>query len=172
VKSIALLSAYLLGVSTGQAACAIPTPAFRVEVEMTWVAYYAHLYAVAPEFVAAIIDAESSWCPYAVSPKGAAGLMQLTPATASAFGVTNRFRAEDNIRGGVAYLGYLIGRFGGELRLVAAAYYAGEKRVGVRGLEMADEDVYRYVSRVERFYRKRRLAATADRRSSAGGKLP
>jgi len=51
------------------------------------------------------------------------------PPTAFTFGVTNRFRIEENIRGGVAYLAYLMRRFEGELRLVAAAYYAGEKRI-------------------------------------------
>ena len=111
------------------------------------------------EFVQAIIDVESAWQPYVVSAKGAAGLMQLMPPTAATFGVTNRFRIEENIRGGVAYLAYLIRLFEGELRLVAAAYYAGEKRIKKHGLACADADIYRYVFQVQRFYRKRQMVA-------------
>jgi hypothetical protein len=63
--------------------------------------------------------------------------MQLTSPAAFAFGVTNRFLIEENIRGGVAYLAYLIRQFVGELRLVAAAYYAGETRIQKQGLRCA-----------------------------------
>jgi len=73
--------------------------------------------------------------------------------------VTNRFRIDENIRGGVAYLAHLMRLFNGELRLVAAAYYAGEARIRKLGLDCADPDICRYVATVERFYRKRRLAA-------------
>jgi soluble lytic murein transglycosylase-like protein len=111
------------------------------------------------EFVQAIIDVESAWQPNVVSPKGAAGLMQLMPPTAAIFGVTNRFRVEENIRGGVAYLAYLIRLFEGELRLVAAAYYAGEKPIKKRGLAYADPAVYLYVSQVQRLYRNRQMVA-------------
>ncbi|MGH9631401.1 MAG: lytic transglycosylase domain-containing protein, partial [Bryobacteraceae bacterium] len=54
-------------------------------------------------------------------------LMQLMPATAVMFGVHNRFRIEENIQGGVAYLSWLQRRFHGDLRLVTAAYFAGER---------------------------------------------
>ena len=66
-----------------------------------------HVSACPPELVHAIIEVESAWHPRAVSNKGAAGLMQLMPATAVTFGVTNRFEIEQNIRGGVAYLARL-----------------------------------------------------------------
>ena len=121
--------------------------------------YYAHVYSVPPEFVKAIIDVESAWQPDAISTKGAVGIMQLTVPAAFTFGVTNRFRIDENIRGGVAYLSRLMRLFDGELRLVAAAYYAGESRIRKTGLNCADPDIYRYVAAVERFYRKRRLAA-------------
>jgi soluble lytic murein transglycosylase-like protein len=85
--------------------------------------------------------------------------MQLTVQTAFTFGVTNRFRIEENIRGGVAYLAYLMRQFAGELRLVAAAYYAGEKRIKKDGLECVDADIFRYVSQVQHSYRKRQVAA-------------
>jgi Transglycosylase SLT domain len=108
------------------------------------------------ELVAAIIDVESGWQPNVVSAKGAVGLMQLMPATAYQFGVHNRFRIEENLQGGVAYLARLMRRFGGDLRLVAAAYYAGEKRIATLGLECGDPDVYRYVAAVEREYQLHR----------------
>jgi soluble lytic murein transglycosylase-like protein len=106
------------------------------------------------EFVAAIIDVESAWKPYVVSDAGAAGLMQLMPAAAYHFGVRNRFRIEENIQGGVAYLAFLMQEFR-DLRLVAAAYYAGERRIAKVGLKCADPDVTRYVSAVQRAYRNR-----------------
>jgi soluble lytic murein transglycosylase-like protein len=116
--------------------------------------YYAFRYSMPFEFVAAIIDVESAWQPYAVSDKGAVGLMQLMPAAAYRFGVRNRFRIEENIQGGVAYLAFLIQEFR-DLRLVAAAYYAGESRIARVGLKCADPDVTRYVSAVQRAYRNR-----------------
>jgi len=115
---------------------------------------YASQYGVPFEFVAAIIDVESGWQPYVVSDRGAAGLMQLMPATAYRFGVRNRFRIEENIQGGVANLAFLMQEFR-DLRLVAAAYYAGERRIAKVGLKCADPGVYRYVSAVQRAYRSR-----------------
>jgi soluble lytic murein transglycosylase-like protein len=76
---------------------------------MGWADYYAAAYRVPPELVHAIIEVESAWQSHAISTKGAAGLMQLMPATAVTFGVTNRFEVKQNIRGGVAYLAYSTG---------------------------------------------------------------
>jgi len=99
---------------------AIPTTTAEFDIEMCWADYYAQAYGVPLEFVQAVIDVESAWHPYAISAKGAAGLMQLMPPTAFTFGVTNRFLIPENIRGGVAYLAYLMRRFEGELRLGVA----------------------------------------------------
>src|SRR5690242_20629397 len=74
------------------------------EVAERWVVYYARSYRVPVELVQAIIDEESGWNPFAVSSKGAAGIMQLMPGTAIRFGVHNLFRMDENIHGGVAYL--------------------------------------------------------------------
>ena len=90
-------------------------------------------YHVPVELVAAIIDEESGWNPYAVSNKGAAGIMQLMPATAVRFGVRNRFLVQENIRGGVAYLAWLKQKFNGDLRLITAAYYVGEYAISSQG---------------------------------------
>jgi soluble lytic murein transglycosylase-like protein len=107
--------------------------------------------------VAAIIDEESGWNPDAVSDKGAAGIMQLMPATAVRFGVRNRFLVQENIRGGVAYLAWLTQKFNGDLRLITAAYYVGEYTIASRGLDYSSPDVQIYVKRVAQRYRLRRV---------------
>jgi soluble lytic murein transglycosylase-like protein len=128
-----------------------------------WVRYYAEIYQLPSEFVEAIIDQESAWNPYAISSKGAAGLMQLMPNTAARFGVRNRFRVEQNIQGGVAYLAWLQRRFHADLRLVTAAYYAGETPIDRCGLAYKNPDVYTYVSRVAERYRARRAGNNRQR---------
>ena len=126
-------------------------------VAMQWADYYSAVYRVPPELIHAIIDVESAWQPRAVSNKGAAGLMQLMPATAVNFGVTNRFEIEQNIRGGVAYLASLLRLFNGDLRLVTAAYVAGEGRILPVGLRYSNAEVFAYVSKVARLYREKRF---------------
>src|SRR5215469_12024235 len=123
-----------------------------------WVAYYARVYHVPVELVEAIIEVESGWEPYAISPKGAVGLMQLMPETAYKFRVHNRYLVEENIRGGVAYLSRLIGLFHGDLRLAVASYYAGERRIMPEKLAYSSPKVYEYVERVAALYRAKRLA--------------
>jgi len=124
--------------------------------------YYARVYGVPVELVDAVIEVESDWQPYAVSPKGAVGLMQLMPATAVRLGVWNRFRIEENVRAGVEYLALLMRLFGGNLRLVAAAYYTGERPILAHGLEYSSRDVYSYVSRVARVYRAAKAQQEAE----------
>jgi soluble lytic murein transglycosylase-like protein len=151
-----LVSVLFIQAAAAQPACPTTPPSKMPDAALCWAEYYAGVFGVPTAFVQAIIDVESAWQPYVVSSKGAAGLMQLTAPTALTFGVTNRFRIDENIRGGVAYIAYLVRQFDGELRLVAAAYYAGEKRVKKSGLQYANADVCRYVARVQRFYRNRR----------------
>ncbi|TNC47837.1 lytic transglycosylase domain-containing protein [Rubellimicrobium rubrum] len=88
---------------------------------------------VSPALVLAVIAVESAGRPQAVSHAGAAGLMQLMPATAARFGVQDRLLAADSIRGGVAYLDWLMNRFGGDPILTLAAYNAGEGAVDASG---------------------------------------
>ena len=126
------------------------------DVSVRWAEHYAEMYQVPIELVAAIIDEESGWNPQAVSKKGAAGIMQLMPATARRFGVRNRFVAEENIRGGVVYLAWLKQRFHGDLRLITAAYYVGEVAILMRGLEYSSPDVQDYVKRIARRYQLHR----------------
>lgn len=82
-----------------------------------------------PRLIQAVIHVESGGNPSALSPKGAAGLMQLVPATAQRFGVTDVFNPAENIRGGTALLTELVRRYNGDLGRVLAAYYAGEAAV-------------------------------------------
>src|SRR6266481_8026993 len=124
---------------------------------MQWAYHYAAVYQVPRELVHSIIEIESGWHPRAISNKGAVGLMQLMPATALTFGVTNRFEIEQNIRGGVAYLARLLKLFDGDLRLVAAAYLTGENRILPTGLAYSNAEVYEYVSKVVRLYREKCL---------------
>ncbi|MBI4893721.1 MAG: lytic transglycosylase domain-containing protein [Acidobacteria bacterium] len=83
---------------------------------------------VDPLLVHSVIRVESNYDPFAVSPKGAAGLMQLIPATARRFGAANSFDVRENITAGVKYLKYLQDLFGDD-RLALAAYNAGEGAV-------------------------------------------
>jgi soluble lytic murein transglycosylase-like protein len=123
---------------------------------MRCAAIYAQAYNVPVELVAAVIQAESNWNPDAVSKKGAAGLMQLMPATALRFGVRDPFNIEENIRGGVTYLAWLIHLFHGDLRLAVAAYQVGEGPILRRGLAYSSAEVFAYVARVARLFRAMR----------------
>lgn len=103
---------------------------------------------VDPALVRAIVHAESAFNPQAESRKGAQGLMQLMPATAAQYGITNAFDAANNIRGGVEHLAGLLKAFNGDERLAAAAYNAGEGAVRkYKGVPPYDETQV-YVERV------------------------
>lgn len=84
---------------------------------------------VSPALVLAVISVESAGKSDAVSGAGARGLMQLMPATAERFGVTDSFASDQNIKGGVAYLDWLLKEFGGDAVLALAGYNAGENAV-------------------------------------------
>jgi hypothetical protein len=90
---------------------------------------YAGQYRLDPQLVQSIISHESGFNPRAVSHKGAQGLMQLMPATASRLGVRDPFDPEENIRGGVEHLRFLLDTFNNDLPLSLAAYNAGENLV-------------------------------------------
>jgi soluble lytic murein transglycosylase-like protein len=128
-----------------------PKPATRLEAEY-YVAAYAQHYRVPVPLVRAIVERESDWRVCAVSPKGAVGLMQLMPTTAQRLRVRDRCNIDQNVSGGVRYLAWLMQLFHNDLRLVAAAYYAGEHVVGRRGLAYRNPDVVAYVSRIRATY--------------------
>jgi soluble lytic murein transglycosylase-like protein len=111
-------------------------------------------YAIDPQLVMALISVESGFNAKAVSPKNAQGLMQLIPETAQRFGVQKVFNPAENIRGGLAYLRWLMAFFQGEVRLVLAAYNAGERAVErYKGIPPYEE-TRNYVQRITSMYKK------------------
>ncbi len=106
---------------------------------------------VDPLLVHSVIKVESNYNPYAVSPKGALGLMQLIPSTARRFGVSNSFDAEENIAAGVRYLKYLQDTFKDD-RLALAAYNAGEGAVMKYGTIPPYRETEQYVQKVGKYY--------------------
>jgi len=126
-------------------------PPVRVEAEY-YVTAYAQHYQVPIALARAIVVRESDWHPCLISPKGAVGLMQLMPATAKRLGVTDCCDPDQNVSGGVRYLAWLMRQFHNDLRLVAAAYYAGEDTIGRRGLAYRNPDVVVYVSAIRTTY--------------------
>jgi hypothetical protein len=109
-------------------------------------------YGVPVRLVSAVIRAESGFNPRAVSRKGAQGLMQLMPTTASILGVRNSFDPRENIDGGVRHLRGLIDRFPHSLPLAIAAYNAGEKAVVQYGGIPPYPETQDYVTKVMQFY--------------------
>jgi len=107
-----------------------------------------------PDLLHAVIRAESSYNPNAVSRTGAVGLMQLMPATARRYGVRNRRDPVDNVNGGARYLRDLLKMFNSNVRLAVAAYNAGENAVIKYGRKVPPyRETREYVKRVLRFYR-------------------
>jgi soluble lytic murein transglycosylase-like protein len=118
-----------------------------------------------PLLVHAVIRAESNFDPRAVSPKGAAGLMQLMPETAQRYGVDNRFDPAQNVDGGVRYLRDLMAMFDGNLSLALAAYNAGEGAVLKHGRRIPPyPESQQYVVRVRSFYDDLRRASSPSKR--------
>jgi soluble lytic murein transglycosylase-like protein len=128
----------------------------RLQAEY-YVQVYARHYGVPITLVRSIVQQESGWKACVVSPKGAVGLMQLMPTTAARLGVRNRCDIAQNVSGGVRYLSWLIRKFHGDLRLVTAAFYAGEGVVEKRGLKYGNRDVVMYVSQIRSACRRQEV---------------
>jgi soluble lytic murein transglycosylase-like protein len=110
--------------------------------------------ALEPNLLRAVIVVESGFNSRAVSKRGAVGLMQLMPATASRYGVFNRYDARQNVHGGARYLKFLIDRFGQDIRLALAAYNAGEEAVDRNGGQIPPfSETMAYVPRVLKIYK-------------------
>jgi len=110
---------------------------------------HANRHSLQPDFVRAVIQAESAFNPRARSPKGAMGLMQLMPGTAAEYQVVNAYDPSENIRAGVAYLKSLLTRFGDDVSLALAAYNAGPKAVEKYGNAVPPyKETRNYVSKI------------------------
>lgn len=109
-------------------------------------------YQVDPALIRAIIMAESSYNPKAISRKGACGLMQLMPATAKSLGVEDSFNPEHNIYGGVKYFKQLLDRFDGDTRIALAAYNAGSRNVRQYEGVPPFKATHYYIKRVFSYY--------------------
>lgn len=126
----------------------------RAKPYMASIQKYAKKYQVDANLIKSVIAAESCYNRTAVSPKNAQGLMQLIPATASRFGVSDSFNADQNIKGGTRYLRFLLKRFKGDLQKVIASYNAGEGAVDrYKGIPPYSE-TKQYVKNVLKVYGK------------------
>lgn len=108
-----------------------------------------------PALVLAVASVESGFRPKAVSPKGALGLMQLMPATATSLGVADAFDPETNLEGGSRYLAELIALYGGDLTKALAAYNAGPDAVKRHGGVPPYQETRAYVKKVLERYKKK-----------------
>jgi soluble lytic murein transglycosylase-like protein len=118
-------------------------------------------YRLDPDLVNSVIRAESGFNVRAVSPKGAQGLMQLMPQTASQLGVRNAFDPQANVEGGTRYLRELLERYDFDLIKALAAYNAGPQRVEQYGGVPPYYETKAYVARIVRDFNKKKLAAKA-----------
>lgn len=142
------LPRHVLGGTTNVAArpgvMSTPPPAIRAMVDET-----AQHIGINPRLLLSVISVESGFNPMAVSPKSAAGLMQLMPGTAVRFSVRDRFDPRENIRGGATYLHSLLRMFDGNLTLALAAYNAGEQTVLSRGGVPPFPETLNYIAMVK-----------------------
>ena len=114
------------------------------------IAQHAAEHALNPDFVRAVIQAESAFNPRARSPKGAMGLMQLMPGTAADYRVINAYDPAENIRAGVAYLKSLMTKFKDDISLALAAYNAGPRAVAKYGNTVPPyKETRNYVSKIK-----------------------
>ena len=115
-------------------------------------------YRLDPDLVTSVIKAESAFNARAVSPKGAQGLMQLMPGTASQLGVPNAFDPQANVEGGTRYLRELLERYNFDLVKALAAYNAGPERVERFGGVPPYYETRTYVARIVKDFNKKKIA--------------
>lgn len=121
---------------------------------------YAQKYKVPADLIHSIILSESNYNQWAVSPKGACGLMQLMPETAKQYGVKNVFDADQNIAGGVGYLKDLCRLYNNQTRYVLAAYNAGQEALKKYGGIPPYPETRNYIQRVMASYKKQYITTS------------
>ncbi len=119
------------------------------------------------DFIASVISAESANNPRAVSRKGAQGLMQLMPGTASKLGVKDRFDPADNVDGGVRYLRELLLLYNGDMAKALAAYNAGPQRVQQYKGVPPYRETHDYVARIIKDFNRKKLAERKQQAQAA-----
>jgi transglycosylase-like protein with SLT domain len=117
---------------------------------------------VDPDLIRSVIKAESGFNSRAVSPKGAQGLMQLMPSTASQLGVKDAFAPAENIQGGTRYLRDLLVLYNNDMAKALAAYNAGPHRVAQYNGVPPYRETHAYVARVIKDFNRTKLAARAN----------
>jgi hypothetical protein len=133
----------------GGAGARVPdAPAARREQYWPQVQQTSKAHGVDPALVDLMIRMESGYNPKAVSPKGARGIMQLMPSTASMYGVKNVFDPGENLRGGIRYLRDLLERFGSNVTYALAAYNAGPEAVERHGGVPPYQETRNYVAAI------------------------
>jgi soluble lytic murein transglycosylase-like protein len=126
-----------------------PVAGAPAEAYDTLIRTHADANGLSPDLVRAIIQIESAFNPRAVSPKGAMGLMQLMPATATELGVLNPFDPAENIRAGATYFRQLLDRYDQKVELALAAYNAGPRAVDRHGQRVPPyRETQAYVRRI------------------------
>src|SRR5262245_22994063 len=121
---------------------------------------HSRLNGVRSDLVRAVMQVESAFNPYAISPKGAMGLMQLMPATMRQYGVLNAFNPAENVRAGVAYLRDLLDRYSNNEELALAAYNAGPGAVDKHGQAVPPyRETRNYVAKINKMTETRRVEA-------------
>ena len=123
---------------------------------------------VDPALVRAVIKTESNFNRWAVSNKGALGLMQLIPSTGRRYGVRDFFDPQQNVDGGVRYLKFLLAKFNGNVDLSLAAYNAGENLVERVGRIPSIPETANYVRKVRSIYKEKSAPAAAVAGSNPG----
>lgn len=133
----------------------------------------ANKYNIPVELIHSIIQAESDYNKWAVSSKGAKGLMQLMPETAKDYGVKDIFDPRENIEAGVKYLVYLIKRYKGKTNLVLAAYNAGPENVKKYKGVPPYKETKSYIETIEKLYGEQYITLTQSVRKfyDQSGKL-
>ena len=154
---------------------ALPGDVFNKEVPVplkTMVDTIAQTHGVDPALVLAVMKTESNFDRWAVSRKGALGLMQLIPETGRRFGVRDFFDPQQNVDGGVRYLRFLLEKFKGNVDLSLAAYNAGENLVQRLGRIPAIPETTNYVRRIRAMYKTKSARALLAPMAPAASMTP